>query len=217
MNDHIRVAIADDHALFSAGIQMIIDSQSDLQFVGAVQDGDEIVALASEERPDVILMDIRMPKADGISATRAVLEESPDTRVIILTTHQRKEAVAQAIDAGAHGFIMKDAQPELLLAAIRTVHQGNSVYAPSSTLSLIRDLTPTSQDEPDSHAIADLTPREREVYLLAARGLSNAEIAEAAYIGETTVKSHVSAILAKLDLTSRLQIVSHAYDHRLIR
>ena len=143
MSEPIRVAIADDHVLFCAGIEMIVRSQPDLEFAGTAHDGDDIVTLAAEVRPDVILMDIRMPKADGITATRKVLIESPTSRVIVLTTHQRQEAVRHAIAAGAHGFIMKDARPELLLAAIRTVHEGNSVYAPSTTLALIRDKTRT--------------------------------------------------------------------------
>ena len=217
MNDRIRVAIADDHVLFCAGIEMIIRSQPDLEFAGAAHDGAEIVDLAAEANPDVILMDIRMPKTDGITAARNVLVASPGSRIIVLTTHQRQEAIAHAIDAGAHGFLMKDARPELLLAAIRTVHEGNSVYAPSITLALIRDLTPAPRDEPDQQAIAALTTREREVYLLAARGLSNAEIAESAYIGETTVKSHISSILTKLELASRLQLVAHAYNHHLVK
>jgi len=217
MSDRIRVAIADDHVLFCAGIEMIIRSQPDLEFAGAANDGAEIVDLAAEAHPDVILMDIRMPQTDGITATRQVLVASPGSRVIVLTTHQRQEAVAHAIDAGAHGFLMKDARPELLLAAIRTVHEGNSVYAPSTTLALIRELTPAPRDEPDQQAIAVLTTREREVYLLAARGLSNAEIAESAYISETTVKSHISSILTKLELASRLQLVAHAYNHHLVK
>ena len=217
MTGPIRVAIADDHVLFCAGIELIIRSQPDLAFAGTAHDGDEIVALADSANPDVILMDIRMPKADGITATRKILASSPGCRVIVLTTHQRREAVAHAIDAGAHGFLMKDARPELLLAAIRTVHEGNSVYAPSTTLALIRDLAPSIRVEPDQHATITLTAREREVYLLAARGLSNSDIAESAFIGETTVKSHISSILAKLQLASRLQLVAHAYSHHLIQ
>lgn len=217
MSPLIRVAIADDHVLFCAGIEMIVRSQPDLEFAGTAHDGEEIVALAAEENPDVILMDIRMPKTDGITATRNVLAGSPGSRVIVLTTHQRQEAVAHAIAAGAHGFLMKDARPELLLAAIRTVYEGHSVYAPSTTLALIRDMAPAVRSEPDQRAIASLTTREREVYLLAARGLSNAEIAESAFIGATTVKSHVSSILAKLELASRLQLVAHAHNHRLVQ
>lgn len=217
MSARIRVAIADDHVLFCAGIEMIIGSQPDLEFADAAHDGTDIVVLADEQRPDVILMDIRMPLTDGITATHEVLKVSPDSRVIVLTTHRRQEAVTHAIDAGAHGFLMKDARPELLLAAIRTVYEGSSVFAPSTTFALIRDLAPAPRDEPDQQAIAALTAREREVYLLAARGLSNAEIAESAYISETTVKSHVSSVLTKLRLSSRLQVIAHAYNHHLVR
>lgn len=216
MIDPIRVAIADDQVLFCAGIEMIIRSQPDLEFAGAAYDGEQIVALAAAETPDVILMDIRMPKADGITATRQAVVASPGSRVIVLTTHQRPDAVTQAIDAGAHGFLMKDSRPELMLAAIRTVHDGSSVFAPPTTVALIRDLKPHAGEQPDQQAVAQLTPREREVYLLAARGLSNAEIAEASYIGETTVKSHISSILAKLEISSRLQLVAHAFNHHLV-
>lgn len=216
MSGPIRVAIADDHVLFCAGIEMIVRSQPDLEFAGAAHDGEQIVALAVAEHPDVILMDIRMPAADGITATRRVTEVAPESRVIVLTTHQRPDAVTHAIDAGAHGFLMKDSRPELLLAAIRTVHDGSSVFAPPTTVALIRDLLPPGAGEPDQRAIEALTAREREVYLLAARGLSNAEIAEASFIGETTVKSHVSSILKKLELASRLQLVSHAHAHHLV-
>ena len=213
----ITVAIADDHVLFCAGIEMIVGSQPDLAFVGSAQDGEAVVALVRETRPDIVLMDIRMPVTDGITATRDVLAAAPDTRVIILTTHQRREAVTESIAAGAHGFVMKDARPELLLEAIRTVHRGSSVYAPATTVALVRDLGEAHPAaRPDPAAIAALTAREREVYLLAARGLSNTEIAESAYIGETTVKSHVSSILAKLGLASRLQLIAHAYAHRLV-
>ncbi|WP_127795361.1 response regulator transcription factor [Agromyces sp. LHK192] len=217
MSDRIRAAIADDHVLFCAGIEMIIRSQPDLEFVGSAHDGRAAIALAQEARPDVMLMDIRMPLADGLSATRTLAEVAPETRVVVLTTHQRPDAVAHAIEAGAHGFLMKDARPELLLTAIRTVHDGNSLFAPPTTVALIRDLVPSRRDEPDQRAIAELTPREQEVYLLAARGLSNAEIAESAYIGESTVKTHISHILGKLELSSRLQLIAHAHAHHLVR
>lgn len=217
MSDRIKVAIADDHVLFCAGLEMIIRSQPDLEFVGSANDGSAIVTLAAEVKPDVILMDIRMPEVDGITATRNVAAASPATRVIVLTTHQGQTAVAHAVDAGAQVFLMKDARPELLLAAIRTVHEGKSVFAPSTTVSLIRDMQAGGQNEPNPRAISVLTARERDVYLLAARGLSNGEIAESAFIGETTVKSHVSSILNKLELSSRLQLIAHAYQHHLVK
>jgi DNA-binding NarL/FixJ family response regulator len=214
----IRVAIADDQVLFCSGIQMLIESQPDLEFVGAAYDGDAIVELAADVRPDVILMDIRMPKADGISATERILTAGHATppRIIVLTTHQRDTAVLGAINAGAAGFLMKDATPEFLLASIRTVHSGKSVIAPSNSLALIHDLATPRPGPANDAVIAVLSAREKEVFLLAARGLSNAEIATSAFISESTVKSHISSILAKLDVGSRLALVALAYEHRLV-
>jgi DNA-binding NarL/FixJ family response regulator len=216
VNDPIRVAIADDQVLFCSGIQMLIESQDDLEFVGAAYDGEAIVALAVTARPDVILMDIRMPKADGITATARILADSPAPRVIVLTTHQRDTAVLGAINAGAAGFLMKDATPEFLLASIRTVHAGTSVIAPNTSVAFIHDLSPSRPGPANDAAISALTAREKEVFLLAARGLSNGDIAASAFITESTVKSHVSSILAKLSLTSRMQLVALAYENRLV-
>lgn len=233
----IRVAIADDQQLFCAGIQMLIESQTDLQFVGAAYDGEAAITLAREARPDVMLMDIRMPLLDGIEATARILNGSngPDseggarssedfatnpnvqTKVIMLTTFQRDEAVVRAIHAGADGFIMKDTTPEFVLASIRTVYAGHSVIAPSDTADIIRAQTSQHRREPASESIAALSAREKEVFLLAARGLSNSDIAQTAYISETTVKSHISSILSKLSLSSRVQIVAHAYENGLLR
>ena len=227
----IRVAIADDQQLFCSGIQMLIESQPDLEFVGAAYDGEAAVALAESARPDVILMDIRMPLLDGIEATARILSTTgnsgPSTessaksiaqpKVIILTTFQRDEAVVRAIRAGAEGFIMKDTTPEFVLAAIRTVHAGHSVIAPTNTADIIRRFTPAQSGPPAEEAIHALSAREKEVFLLAARGLSNADIAQTAYISEATVKSHIRSILSKLTLTSRVQIVAHAYENGLLR
>ncbi|ARC56162.1 Transcriptional regulatory protein DegU [Frondihabitans sp. 762G35] len=215
----IRVAIADDQRLFCSGIQMLIESQSDLEFAGAAYDGDTIVNLAATVGPDVILMDIRMPGRNGITATEAICDRAGDAapKVIILTTHERDVAVLQAITAGASGFLLKDTNPDFLLAAIRTVHEGQSVIAPRSTVALIQDLIPAGGKPADQSVIQALSVREKEIFLLAARGLTNAEIASTAFISETTVKSHVSSIFAKLDLTSRLQIVAFAYEHGLLR
>jgi DNA-binding NarL/FixJ family response regulator len=220
----IRVAIADDHQLFCSGIQMLIESQADLEFVGAAYDGEAAVALVSEVSPDVMLMDIRMPLLDGIEATSrimAALGDAPATprhpKIIMLTTFQRDKAVVRAIQAGAEGFLVKDATPEFVLAAIRAVHAGQSVIAASDTVDLIRAQALDKDAERVAEAIEVLSAREKEVFLLAARGLSNAEIAQTAYIGETTVKSHIRSILAKLSLTSRVQIVAHAYENGLLR
>lgn len=211
---NVRVAIADDERLFCSGIGMLVGSQSDLEFVGSVHRGDEVRGLVDDARPDVLLMDVRMPGLDGVSATEALLGEGVDRpRVIVLTTHRGEIAVQRALRAGARGFLMKDATPELLLAAVRTVHDGGTVVAPAEPGSLVRDIPDRPRDDA---SIAALSRRERDVYLLAARGRSNAEIAVEAFISETTVKSHVSSVLAKLGLASRLQIVAHAWEHGLL-
>lgn len=215
----IRVAIADDQVLFCSGIQMLIESQDDLEFVGAAYDGEAIGPLAEAQQPDIILMDIRMPKVDGITATERILAAAGAVapRIIVLTTHQRDTAVLHAISAGASGFLMKDATPEFLLASIRTVHDGKSVISPNGSLALIHDLSPRRPGPANDAVLADLTVRQKEVFHLAARGLSNAQIAAAAFISETTVKSHISSVLAKLGLASRLQLVALAYENRLVQ
>jgi DNA-binding NarL/FixJ family response regulator len=210
----IRVAIADDQPLFCAGLQMMIESQKDLAFAGAAPDGRHAVELARTERPDVMLMDIRMPELDGIAATRLIREQSPDggPRIVVLTTFDRDEAVASALRAGADGFLLKDATPDFILAAVRTVHEGHSVIAPKSTTELFRSL---ARRRPE--AIEALSVREKEVFLLAARGLSNGEIGRTAFIAEATVKSHIRSILAKLGLVTRVQLVAFAYENGLVR
>jgi DNA-binding NarL/FixJ family response regulator len=219
----IRVAIADDHELFCSGVQMLIESQPDLTYAGAAYDGNQAVELAQRERPDVMLMDVRMPGIDGIEATRRILSatrsdggQDTTTKIVVLTTLQRDDAVVRAIRAGAHGFLIKDTTPEFILASIRTVHAGRSVIAPSDTAALFRN---TSWDEghpPAEESIAALSAREKEIFLFAARGLSNAEIGQTAYISEATAKSHLRSILSTLGLTSRVQLVAFAYDHRLV-
>jgi DNA-binding NarL/FixJ family response regulator len=217
MTATIRVAIADDQKLFCGGIAMLIESQDDLEFVGSACDGPGAVELAAAATPDIFLMDIRMPGLDGIAASRQIVASSPTPpSIIVLTTYQRDVAVLQAINAGASGFIMKDTTPEFLLASIRTVHGGQSVLAPNNTLDLIRGLTARERPVVES-AIEPLSAREREVFLFAARGLSNADIATTAFISETTVKSHMSSILTKLGLSSRVQLVALAYENGLIR
>lgn len=217
----IRVAIADDQKLFCSGLRMLIDSQDDLEYVGSAYTGREIVELAAEQTPDVILMDIRMPELDGISATEQILARAAGDasvpRIIVLTTHEREVAVLKAVNAGASGFLMKDVTPEFLLAAIRTVHEGQAVIAPRSTVGVIKDLTHAGRRPANDIAIAVLSAREKEIFVLTARGLSNADIAATAFISETTVKSHISSIFAKLGLESRLQVVAFAYEHRLVR
>jgi DNA-binding NarL/FixJ family response regulator len=215
----IRVAVADDQRLFCSGIQMLIESQPDLEFIGAAYDGEVIVDLALSQRADIVLMDIRMPLANGITATEMIgARATGDTpRIIILTTHERDVAVLQAVNAGASGFLLKDAAPAFLLEAIRTVHGGQAVIAPRDSVAVIKDLIPTPSRRADHAAIESLSAREKEIFLLAARGLSNSDIAATAYISEATVKSHVSSIFTKLVLNSRMQIVAIAYEHGLLR
>ncbi|TPW70791.1 response regulator transcription factor [Schumannella sp. 10F1B-5-1] len=220
MTDRIRVALVDDQALFRTGIRMLVSSQPDLEFVGEAGDGVEGIALAGSTRPDVILMDIRMPVLDGIDATqrivaaRAAGAESP--RILVLTTFDLDEAAARAIRAGASGFVLKDADPEFLLAAIRTVHAGTSVIAASATRELFQQFGSRSAGSTPPPEFGGLTQREREIFLLAAAGRSNSEIATEEFVSEATVKTHISRILAKLGLRDRVQLVVYAYENRLI-
>ena len=211
----IRVALVDDQALFRAGIRMLVSSQPDLAFVGEAGNGQEAVDMVAARRPDVVLMDIRMPVMDGIEATERIVAASDEPpRIIVLTTFDLDEAAARAIRGGASGFVLKDADPEFLLAAIRTVHAGTAVIAAGQTRELFERFGETKPEAPA--AFAELTTREREIFGLAARGLSNAEIAASEFLSEATVKTHISRVLAKLGLRDRVQLVVFAYEHRLV-
>ena len=206
----IRVALVDDQALFRAGVRMLVESQPDLSVAGEAGDGAAAVELAARERPDVMLMDVRMPLQDGIAATEQILaaadrdgREAP--RILVLTTFDLDENAARAIRAGASGFVLKDAEPEFLLAAIRTVHRGNQVIAASATRELFAHVARGSGRRAAPAAWSELTPREREIFGLAARGLSNAEIAASEFLSDATVKTHVSRILAKLGVRNRAE------------
>jgi DNA-binding NarL/FixJ family response regulator len=216
----IRVGLVDDQSLFRMGIRMLVDSQSDLEVAGEAGNGVEAIAMAAGTHPDVILMDIRMPVMDGIAATTAILDAaqaSGDTqpRIIVLTTFDLDEAATRAIRGGASGFVLKDADPEFLLAAIRTVHAGNAVIAASATRELFEHFSPRVSRPSQPETFAQLTARERDIFQLAARGLSNAEIASAEFLSEATVKTHISRILAKLGLRDRVQLVVFAFEHGL--
>nr|WP_279538856.1 response regulator transcription factor [Allobranchiibius sp. GilTou38] len=209
--------MVDDQVLFRAGIAMVVRSQPDLELVGEAGDGADAIDLVRRARPDVVLMDVRMPRVDGVAATRRIrvnaTEHSP--RVLVLTTFDLDESAADAIDAGASGFILKDTQPELLLAAIRAVADGSQVVAAGATRSLFDRFKTRTAAAPGPEYDA-LTAREREILLRAATGLSNAEIASVETLSEATVKTHVSRILAKLQLRDRVQLVVYAYEHGLL-
>ena len=210
----IRVALVDDQALFRAGIRMLVDSQPDLEVVAEASDGREGVAVVRQTRPDVVLMDIRMPVMDGLAATAELLTDADPPRIVMLTTFDLDEAAARANRQGASGFLLKDADPEFLLAAIRTVHSGSAVIAASATRDLFERFADAAP-QPIPPAYEELTEREREIFALAARGLSNAEIAAREFLSEATVKTHISRILTKLALRDRVQLVVFAFEHGL--
>ncbi|MEV8170072.1 response regulator transcription factor [Microbacterium sp. NPDC077486] len=209
----IRVVLVDDQALFRAGIRMLVASQPDLEVVGEAGNGQEALAVVAATRPDVVLMDIRMPVMDGLTATAEILSRPEPPRIVMLTTFDLDEAAARAIRQGASGFLLKDADPEFLLAAIRTVHAGSSVIAASATRELFEHFAEAPKPVPSQYA--ELTEREREIFALAARGLSNAEIAAREFLSEATVKTHISRILTKLALRDRVQLVVFAFEHGL--
>jgi DNA-binding NarL/FixJ family response regulator len=217
----IKVALVDDQALFRTGIRMLVSSQADLKFVGEAANGVEGIALAASSRPDVILMDIRMPVMDGIQSTEAILRAADARggtrpRIIVLTTFDLDEAATRAIRGGASGFLLKDADPEFLLAAIRTVHAGTSVIAAAATRELFQHFDSQSPGKVAPPEFHTLTARENEIFMLAARGLSNSEIARGEFLSEATVKTHISRILSKLGLRDRVQLVVFAFENGLV-
>jgi len=212
----IRVLLADDQALVRAGFRMILKAEPGIEVAGEAADGVEAVALAAETAPDVVLMDVRMPEMDGIEATRRIVTSEDAPRVLVLTTFDLDEYVYEALRAGASGFLLKDAPEEQLLAGIRIVADGGSLFAPSVTRRLIERFAPPEAPQ-SREGLNELTPRELEVLSLVARGLSNAEIAKDLFLSEHTVKTHVAHVLQKLDLRDRTQAVVAAYESGLVR
>jgi DNA-binding NarL/FixJ family response regulator len=210
----LRVLIADDQHLVRAGFRLILSEQEGLEVVGEAVDGLEAVALTASLHPDVVLMDIRMPRLDGIEATRRILAAPGNrTNVLILTTFDLDEYVYDALRAGASGFLLKDVPPDQLTAGVRMVSNGDALLAPSVTQRLIEEFTKSRPADPErADRLASLSPREREVFALMARGRSNREIADELYVGETTVKTHVTRILTKLAVRDRIQAVVLAYE-----
>jgi DNA-binding NarL/FixJ family response regulator len=213
----IRVAIVDDQPLVRAGFRAVIGHVADIELVGEADDGEAAVALARRERPDVMLMDIRMPHLDGIEATRRIVAEPrcDTTRVIVLTTFDLDEYVYSALRAGASGFLLKDTSPEALVEGIRVVSSGNALLSPTVTRRVIERFVEAAPV--DDSALQHLTDREREVLTLVARGLSNAEIGERLYVSAATAKTHVGRVLMKLAARDRAELVAIAYETGLVR
>jgi DNA-binding NarL/FixJ family response regulator len=210
----MRILLADDQALVRGGFRLILEAEPDLDVVAEAGDGEEAVARGLETKPDVALMDIRMPKLDGIQATRQLLAQLDSTRVLILTTFDLDEYVVDAFRAGASGFVLKTAPPHQLIAAVRTIHEGDALLAPASTRRLIEQFANPADE---TAVLEELTARERDVLRLLARGLTNAEIAEQLVVEPSTIKSHVASLLAKLGLRDRIQAVVFAYEHGIVR
>ena len=206
----IRVLVVDDQAMVRAGFRLLLGDEPDIEVVAEASNGLQAVAEAARVHPHVILMDIRMPELDGLEATRRILAADPDSRVLILTTFDLDEYVYRALKAGASGFVLKDDPPEQLIAAVRTVAGGDALLSPSVTRRVIAQFTRAHQQPPP--AVETLTPRELDVFRLITKGYSNAEIGAELFISDTTVKTHVTRLLQKLDLRDRAQAIVLAYQ-----
>jgi len=211
----IRVLVADDQSMVRAGFRMLLSGEDDIEVVAEASNGIEAVEKAARFSPTVVLMDIRMPELDGLEATRRILAADPEARVLVLTTFDLDEYVYEALRAGASGFVLKDDPPEQLLEAVRTVASGEALLSPAITKRVIREFTRMARPSPPKE-LDDLSTREREVLRLIALGLSNAQIGQELFISETTVKTHVTHILSKLDLRDRVQVVVLAYQTGII-
>jgi len=215
----LGVLIADDQALVRAGFRLILDAETDLEVVGEAQDGYEAVAAVQRLLPDIVLMDVRMPGLDGIEATRRLVDGECSAKILMLTTFDMDEYVYESLRAGASGFLLKDVPPEQLVTGIRAVASGEALLAPSVTRRMIEEFVrrPPNAARPAPRELEQLTAREREVLVLMARGLSNAELAKEFVVSEATVKTHVAHVLAKLGLRDRVQAVVFAYESGVIR
>jgi DNA-binding NarL/FixJ family response regulator len=216
---NIRIVVVDDQELVRTGFRMVLDAQPDMTVVGEAADGLAAVEFARVHSADVMVMDARMPRMDGVAATRQIRQAGDRPRVLMLTTFDLDEYAFAALKAGASGFLLKDVPPEELLFAIRAVHSGDAVVAPSTTRRLLDRFAPMlpAGDAQAASELEDLTEREHQVLILVAQGLSNAELAQRLFVSEATVKTHVGRILAKLGLRDRVQAVVYAYENGLVR
>ena len=213
----INILIVDDDQLVRVGLRAVLDAEDDLHVVGEAADGDEAVTAAADLSPDVVIMDIRMPTKDGLTATREILGASDAARVLVLTTFELDEYVYEALQAGASGFVLKRVPPNDLIEAVRVVHSGESLLFPAATAELIRSFVPPSPPALLVKAVESLTEREREVFRLVAQGRSNREIADELFVSAETVKSHVGSLLLKLEVRDRTQAVIAAYESGFVQ
>lgn len=215
----IDVLLADDQALVRGGFRALLDAEDDVRVVGEAATGDDVVALALQHLPHVVLMDVRMPGTDGLEATRRIAADprAAGVHIVVVTTFELDEYVAEAIRAGASGFLVKDTEPADLVRAVRVAARGDALLSPTVTRRLLARVAQATRDVAPPAALADLTPREREVLVEVARGLSNDEIARTLYLSESTVKTHVSRVLTKLGARDRAQLVVVAYEAGLVR
>ena len=215
----IRVLLADDQALVRAGFRSLLDAVEDIEVVGEASDGEEAVRLATEVRPDVALMDIRMPGLDGLAATRAIVQDESlgGVKIVILTTFGLDEYVFEAIRSGASGFLVKDTEPEELIQAVRVVAAGEALLSPGVTKKLLAEFATHAKEPPPTGGLDELTEREREIVALVGEGLSNREIAERLFLSPATAKTHVSRAMGKLRVRDRAQLVVIAYESGLVR
>jgi DNA-binding NarL/FixJ family response regulator len=213
----ISLVVADDQALVRGGFQLILDGQDDMEVVGQAENGREAVALVRSLRPDVVLMDVRMPVLDGIAATRDIVAEGLPTRVLVLTTFDNDEVVYDAMRAGASGFLLKSAPPARLVDGVRVVAEGDALLAPTITRKLVEEFVRRPRPAGDAPGLTELTDREREVLVLIAHGLSNGEIAAHFVVSEATVKTHVNRVFQKLAVRDRVHAVVFAYESGLVQ